>query len=357
MRLLITLLCAFFTYLPYGYNQHIIATVHPGVELMTIVQVLGDRYPPPNSSTYWVEVKAHFEPYKNHPAVLKVQALSDKVYPDLTELGWCFSFPEMTLAFTPTEPTWYRLYGEKNIQEYLHLLSQFAKDTDYAEFYQKHEAVFAAWGAAIKAQISKEGLMEKLQQFYRFGADEGKFHICLDPLNSWGAHAIPHIAKINPQHANDKIYCIGYHNEKSTASTHPVFFSGSFSTNLIWHEGSHIFLAKLLKKHAAELAELEYLYNGSDEGMKRQNISTWAYCIEENLVRGVVLALFEQHRTPIEWRKQAAREIIADFIYAEEIGKFIADKYAPKKYSDFNAFFPAIIKMLKQKYPRALTVK
>jgi hypothetical protein len=46
--------------------------VHPGVELFTIIQILGDKYPQPNPSAYSKEMSDYFGKYKDHPAVKKV---------------------------------------------------------------------------------------------------------------------------------------------------------------------------------------------------------------------------------------------------------------------------------------------
>ena len=53
--------------------------------------------------------------------------------------------------------------------------------------------------------------------------------------------------------------------------------------------------------------------------MKRQSISSWAYCFEENLVRGVVIALSKQYRSNRKYREQAADELLSGFICAEDI--------------------------------------
>lgn len=77
----------------------IAVTVHPGIELLTIVQLLAGKYPPPNKSGYAKATEAYFTPFANHPAVQQAQRLP-KVYTDLTELGYCFSnFPHVRLRY------------------------------------------------------------------------------------------------------------------------------------------------------------------------------------------------------------------------------------------------------------------
>jgi hypothetical protein len=334
------------------FGQGLTAKVNPGVELMTIIQIFAGKYPMPSKSSYAKEVENYFMPFKDHAAIKKIQSFEANVYTDFAELGWCFSYPNFDITM-PEESNWYKHHGKENVQEYLRLVAQYAKESHFADFYKSHENTYAKWGEAIKTEIAKDGLQEKLQAFYRSNTEGSEFYICLDPLNSWGAHAIPHIAEINHEYAHLKIYCIGYSNDKSTDADEPKFFSGSFSTNLIWHEGSHIYLDSLMKKYRKEIDALSYLYNKEDEGMKRQNINNWGYCLNENVVRGVVIALFRQNKTIRETKKQVAQEILGDFIYAEDIGQLISEHYmGNKKYKDFDAFFPEILKMLKNKYPK-----
>ena len=82
-----------------------------------------------------------------------------------------------------------------------------------------------------------------------------------------------------------------------------------------------------MKQYKTEIDALAYLYNQNDAGMKQQNINNWGYCLNENIVRGIVIALFRQHKTPRDTKKQVAQEILNDFIYAEDIGNLISEKY------------------------------
>jgi hypothetical protein len=108
-----------------------------------------------------------------------------------------------------------------------------------------------------------------------------------------------------------------------------------------------------LAKYAKEIDSLAYLFNRDDEGMKRNNISNWAYCFDENMVRSITACLYKKYRTQREFRRQEAREIASDFIYVDDIEPFIYDNYiSTNRYANFADFFPEIIKYLKEKYPK-----
>jgi hypothetical protein len=74
-QFILSLLLALSTAVGYGQAQEVKINVHPGVELLTIVQKLSGKYPASAPSTYEREVLAYFSPYQKHPAVLKVQQL------------------------------------------------------------------------------------------------------------------------------------------------------------------------------------------------------------------------------------------------------------------------------------------
>jgi hypothetical protein len=351
-QLILSFLLALSTAVGYGQAQEVKINVHPGVELLTIVQKLSGKYPASAPSTYEREVLAYFSPYQKHPAVLKVQQLKGQVFPDLTELGFCFTdSPDLQLAI-PDSSSWYKRYGKEEVVDYLRKCQEFARQSNFRQFYSAHATAYPAWGALIKAGIQQDNLLGKLNDFYR-SATQPHFYICLDPLNNWGAHAIPNPELFNPVYQGTKAYTLGFFPKTSDSTQAPVFQYGDYATTLVWHEGSHIYLEDLFTRYQAQIASLAYLYNGTDPGMKSQNISTWKYCLNENVVRGIVIALYKQHKTERAWRRQGAQEVLNDFIYANEISTLLLTDYiGHKKYRDFDAFFPVLLAKLQKMHPR-----
>lgn len=323
-------------------------TVHPGVELFTIVQILANKYPQPNPSAYTTEAMAYFGKYKDHPAV-KMAASLKKTYTDLVELGWCMSdFPQIKI-YEPDDISWYKMNGKDNTLQYMRLCRDFFYDTHFWDFFQQHQQRYDKWGNDLKAKVDSGKLADKLEGFYKFRSDV-KWFVCIDPLNSWGSHAIM-TKTLNPQFADWVVYNTGFFNENAPKDADPVFEFKGFE-NLVWHEGSHVYIESLFKKYKNEIDALSYLYNKDDEGMLRNNISNWTYCLNENIVRSVVGALYHKYRTERQYKRQVARETAADFIYVADLEPFIYNKYLiTNKYKSFEEFFPEILKFLKKKYP------
>lgn len=336
----------------FGQKPDVTINVHPGIELLTVIQKLADQFPKSSPSTYEKEVNDYFGNFKNLKAVNDIKNFKGNVYPDLTELGFCFSdFPNFKLHI-PDSLNWYKYYGKDTVIMYLQDCKEFAAQTKFWEFYKKYEADYLTWGKPIENGIFKDSLIEKLNNFHKASSKAPKFQICIDPLNGWGAHAISNPAYFNPDYADLKAYTVGYISKKSTQSQNPIFNYGSYAINLIWHEGNHIYLEPLFKKYKEQIETLSYLYNKDDQGMKSQNISSWNYCLNENVVRGIVIALFKKYKSEREWKKQNAQEILNDFIYAEEISNIIFGNYLnKKKYKNFDDFFPVLLDKLKSLYP------
>lgn len=338
--------------LPYGAKQNEALTiyVHPGTELMTIVQILAGKYSDQTASSYNEEMKAWFYPFREHPAVKYLAALDKQIYPDLIELGWCFDdFPNISL-FVPENTSWYKNYGKDSVAQYLNLVKQFYTDSKFWEFYKSHESLYSKWGEAMKSKILSTGALEKLYSFYNT-AKEGKWYIEIEPLNGWGAHAVTHINDINPLYKDYVIYETGYFNDNATQKSEPSFsLNEKAIQELLWHEGSHHMLKAVLSKYKNEISELSYLFNKDDEGMRRNNISNWTYCLEENVVRSVVACLIRKSSGERKYEKEVDIQDYMDFIYVKTLSPFIYTRYIQSEYKSFDHFFPELLKLLKEKF-------
>ncbi|MEM6769589.1 MAG: DUF4932 domain-containing protein [Bacteroidota bacterium] len=327
--------------------------VHPGQELLTMIQILAGKYRQPNPSKYTAEFRQHFSKFDQHAAVKHLQKIEARLYTDVPELGWCISgFPEPKL-YLPETNLWYDEYGKETVQEYLKLALEFAKESDFWTFYSAHQSDYQSWAAATRKVLDSLGYPEKLADFYRIGnpkLPQPIFYIALDPLNSWGAHAVPHVGELNPAFAKYKAYSLGFWNRNGDETTIPSFSGTNFLSDLVWHEGSHIYLNEMLAKYTAEIEAISHLYNGDEKKMKNQSISTWSYCFEENLVRGIVIALTKQHQSTRRFREQAADELLSGFIYAEDIAGWLEQNYLNQRATSLEAMLPSLITWLGDRY-------
>ena len=331
------------------FSQTYEVNVHPGQELLTIIQILAEKYPQPNPSNYYEEVKTHFGTFDKHKAVQFLTSFQKNIYPDFIELGWCISDFPMCNLYIPLESSWYELYGKDSVATYLSLAIDFATKSKFWDFYNSHLPEYEVWAQDIIQEIEQEKLVIKLDKFYNKNSNP-TFYIAMDPLNGWGAHAVTDLASINPTYSKYKAYSIGYFGRQGRTDLPPRFNSGDYLYNLIWHEGSHVYLDEILDDNKKDIAKLSYLFNKTDPEMIRQNINTWSYCFEENLVRGIVMSLTKLHKNERAYRIRVAKEFLAGFIYAEEIHIWLERKYLNRKGKSLSELIPKLTRHLQRKY-------
>lgn len=337
--------------LPYGAVQgdDLTVNVHPGVELVTIVQLLAEKYPRPTPSAYYEEVKKQFGGFVNHPAVVYLKSFQRNLYTDFVELGWCFDgFPSIRLT-EPNTANWFRYYGKDSVLQYLALVKQFYEDTHFWSFYTAHEQQYAQWARDVHQKIKDSASIEKLYAFYKIQKPV-RLYIGIEPLNNWGAHAIPSFTNLNPNYNGTVAYETGYFNDTATKYGQPTFTLGTETIyDLLWHEGGHIMIEGLMTQYADEINALAPLFNGNDEGMKRYAISNWTYCLNENIVRSVVACMKRKYKGYRAFEKTISREDANDFIYVNDLAPFIWEEYVENnKYKDFKTFFPVLLETLKK---------
>jgi hypothetical protein len=117
--------------------------------------------------------------------------------------------------------SWYKYYGKENVLEYIRLCRDFFNDTKFWDFYQQHLPRYTAWGDEMKHKLDSVQYIKNLQDFYRYKAD-AKWYICIDPLNSWGSHAIM-TKTLNPQFSDLLVYNTGYFTGNGKPDKDPVF--------------------------------------------------------------------------------------------------------------------------------------
>ncbi|MBO0952545.1 DUF4932 domain-containing protein [Fibrella forsythiae] len=120
-----------------------------------------------------------------------------------------------------------------------------------------------------------------------------------------------------------------------------LFFEADLN-NLVWHEGSHIYINPLLSRYRAQIDSLVHLVPAS-EVLTRQNITDWPHFVDESLVRAISLALHRVH-LPAQAVQQLLREQKGGFVYTDALAELIvADYVQTRRYPTFEAYFPVLL--------------
>lgn len=302
--------------------------VHPGMELLAIMAYLGQRYPSPLDSKYKTDVWAHFRPYRNHPALDSVKARP--LYPDITELGLLlrgFPTPSVTI---PDSSHWYGTHGRARVSAILRGAVQFAQDTRYAAFRRAHAAEYTAWSSHIRSELTRNNVLARVEQFYRAPTAIGpgaEVRLYLEPLNNWGAHQIdPALSEGAP---SDGIVRFQFGPDGGAPlPDSPLEFSmGDREIATVWHEAGHAFVRVLMKEQATRLATLSRLFDSTNTNLKRQNVTTWTYAFEENLVRSVVAVLIGAARGQPAMEAEIKSQVGGGFVLVPVIADLLQREY------------------------------
>lgn len=326
------------------------AAVDPGAELIGIMLWVSGQYPQPIDSGYKSAVWAHFGPFRAHPALARLKRLT--VYPDLTEAGLMLSgFPDAQ-PMLPDSSSWYRLYTRDTTAAVLEDAVTFAHASGFWEFYEGHRTDYAGWAGGLTRDLAERGALRTIDGFFRYGASRPRprVTVLMEPLNGWGAHAVD-FERLRGEPNGDRVtFQLGPSSAGETLPDSPVVFRGTNGTvETVWHEAAHIYLRPLLGRSRGRIAETERLFDGP--ALASQNVRTWGYAFEENLVRAVVAALVRQTRGDEAYRREVRSQVQRGFVYTYELAELISSTYlaGAERYPDFDAFFPEALSLLASK--------
>lgn len=325
--------------------------INAGTELIAIMLWLSGKYPMPMDSKYKSEVWTYFSKYKQHPALERMK--KSELYPDFTEIGLLLSdFPNVKIE-TPEKNSWYQKKGGKeNVAGILNDAKIFAEKTKFWNFYQKHQTEYARLTDDFGNELKEKNVLPTIDSFFRYGASQPRpqVTIYLESLNNWGAHAIDFQNLRGEPNGERVTFQIGPVEQDAQLPDSALSFKTNRQTiQNVWHEASHIYLKKTLAENKERVAKLERLFNAP--ALASQNIKTWDYAFEENLVRSIVAAVTKQNLGDDAYKREVANQTQRGFIYTNEIAELIVSKYISdaNRYPAFDDFMPEILAMMETK--------
>ena len=330
--------------LPVGATptEKLTVTVHPGVELLSIVQYLAGKQGP-QPSPYLNAVRQQFTPYRNHPAVLFLFNSDARLGFDLPELGWCYDTPMNPSTFTiPDSTYWLKSFSKQQLTDYLTLCADFARKSKFSDFYRQHQSDYDRWGQAYRQQVDSLQLVQALESFYR-QPTTSRWYICLDPMNAYGAHAIM-TKTLAPTYSQYIVYQQGYWNRDASPTKDLTFDADIY--DLVWHEGSHSYINNLLSQYRQQIDSLKHLMPKQEaDVLARQNITDWPHFVDESIVRAISVALTREHLGAEMAKKRLVSEEKSGFVYTDSLATLLLTDYLhTQQYPTFAAYFPVLLR-------------
>jgi hypothetical protein len=237
--------------------------VHPGTELLQIIHLLSDTAEVAKS-TYNGEVLRYFAPYRRHPAVVAARHLSRSISCDYpVRLSWAFyDFPRLKLATMRPE----HLDGYEHampiaeVQAYFQQCLQFAQDAHFVEFYQAHAPQYASWVREFEEGMKQQQLLKTIDQFYRLPRQK-PVALTLGVLNCT-SYAMSDMRGINSNLPDQYTTMVSYHQlvgSQDSLTRVPHFYPTIKTSQLVWHELGHTYLAAVFARHQPEVNQVAYL--------------------------------------------------------------------------------------------------
>ena len=329
--------------------------VYPGTELLQVIHLLSDTARMAKS-TYNAAVLRYFQAYKRHPAVLAARTLPFISCDYPVRLSWAFyDYPRLKLAtMQPKHMDGYEdLVDLNRIQAYFQACQQFYQDTNFQRFYQSQAPEYARWVADFERVLYQDSLLATLDNFYRLKRDR-PVAITLGALNC-GSYAMSDLRGINPNLPNQYTIMVAYSQVmrgKDSLNRPPTFYAPVQTSQLIWHELGHTYLAPVFQQYQQEVQGLAYLMQDSLINSKAKLSGGWANYLNENTTQAVTTLL--RIRTGKASREEEAELAQDDFylLSAELLGIIERQYYGNKKYRNFGQFFPVLLAELGKKHPR-----
>lgn len=325
--------------------------IEPGSELLTIMMWLAGKYAMPMDSKYKSEVWAAFSKYRNSPLLDRMK--NSEMYPDFSEMGLLLTdFPAIRIETPPTNSWYERKGGKDNIVGLLNDARAFAAATGFWKFYQRHSADYVQMTTVFSAELTSKDVLPAVDNFFRYGDSKRRpeVTIYLEPLNNWGAHAIDFQRLRGEPNGARVTFQIGPSEQPVQLPDSPLVFAANRSTvQNVWHEASHIYVKNALAANKARIDGLTHLFNAP--ALASQNIKTWDYAFEENLVRSIVAVITKAKFGDDAYKREVAGQTQRGFIYVKDIAELLGARYvdAPAAYPTFDQIMPEILAALDAK--------
>lgn len=294
--------------------QAIPVRVDPNVELLSLVFRLAgaDEYNTPASqSAYATDAARWFAPHQEHAAVAYARNLRSN-----RGMGYdgVMSFAvhltpalELKIPFPAASKSLDFRWRPEEAVEFLRLLRDFHRESRFAEFLERHAALFARAVAVLEQPLSARPYREWLDGY--IGPRQAEFTVAIGMFNGSGNYGV---AVRHPDGSEEirPILGAGVWSPEGV----PVFGDGD--AGLIVHEFCHSYTNPLVNLHRAELEPIgARLLAARQKIMTQQAYSSAMPVIYETLVRAVTTRYAQLHETPDIARRTDETERARGFLW------------------------------------------
>jgi hypothetical protein len=331
-------------------KNHIEICVHPQVELISIIQTIGN-YPSifgflmsKDSSGYKNDVFTYFSKYNEHQAVKMFDRLSSQ--PRMLN----FSAPSNIMLYTDNNlclrkdaelDTFVlnRSGGVDSLAVFLDLLRDFANQSSFNKFYEEHRNFYMEMVNTTAGNLGDRDYILELETFY--GRKQKSYSIILVSLYNGVGFGNSLLFEDGTRELYNTMGSFKVENDV------PFFGDASYLKYMIRHEFSHPFINPVTEKKWSYIEPWSSGYDLIPEIARKQVCGDWQECINEFVIRAVTthLAKCESYETG-KWayEKEKSRGVIW---LDDLLGKILVYQANREIYPTFESYYFEILDTFK----------
>jgi Domain of unknown function (DUF4932) len=324
-------------------------TIDPRIELIATVQALYEGYPLVTryDFNYKREVLKRFAPFVNHPA--------EKLFQEMAPNGFNFYAPPEVMLYLSAPPDLKvnkaipeelvkRAGGKEKLMQFIDALRQFAKESNFMEFFRSHAPFYQEVLSNERAKLA--GIDVRVIEKY-YGVRQHTYNIIVSPLLHNGGFG-PRVAY------KDGLYDIySINGTVKVEKDNPTFGTLEDFRYIVWHEFSHSFVNPMVEKHVADVARYSSLLTPIETQMRREGYKSWQTVVLEHIVRAVTVRLSYRERGKEAGDRALKDETKRGYAYLGNICERLKEYEAHRRqYRTLDSFWPELLKAFEQSEQR-----
>lgn len=285
-------------------------------------------------------VRKYFAPYKNHPAIkyraqpkirafdlgqrgqglMRLSPVPDLVPPSQISISFLAGY----------------LGGPEELERWLQSLRDFARDTKFLAFFEKHRGLLDEDLAKLRKEIEKADYIGKIEEYTGLPF-EGRYAFVLSPFicSDTGAN----IVQRGEDGLADIISVVG---PIENSGTGPLNCTYQRLHARIWHEAAHGVLDNVTELYGEDIAKKQ-----PPQPKATREYQNWMHHVREHMVRSVMLRLVSREISAALSDEELQHEEDCGLPYLKAFKKRIEEyEKDRKKYPTFADFYPRLIDVL-----------
>jgi hypothetical protein len=326
-------------------------SIDPRVELLCAIQVASSYKYINRSSDYSNSMADYFKPYASHSAVLMTDDLqNNKFFMLAAPVQFILNFsalPELKAPADYPKNLLKRAGSKETLDNYRTAIELFAKESNFAQFWARHETFYGQVLDATTSEIAGVDLVKIVEDYFQ--EKQNSYNIIISPL-AYGSYT--HKIEVN----NNKYDIYSCNVTRDHKNGIPYIKRVVLLRNAT-HEFSHSFVDYLTARYEKRVLATESLIAPIKAPMERQFYGNWSTCINEHIVRAINIRIHE-----LNWGEELSQKMLRDekanqFIYIEPIldklKEFETER--DKNHITFSDFYPRFLDMFDRLKTATLT--